>query len=87
VRVMDKNRLTVPTAKNPITFELEGDGEIVATDNGDATNLVPFPSHVRDAFNGLALVIVRSKPHASGPITVTARAAGLKYARVVLNSK
>jgi beta-galactosidase len=84
VRVTDKTGLTVPTAKNPINFEIEGSGEIVATDNGDPTNFVPFPSHEREAFSGLALVIVRSKPGESGSITVTAKSPGLKETQVVI---
>jgi beta-galactosidase len=87
VRVTDKNGLTVPTANNPIKFEIEGNGEIVATDNGDPTNFVPFPSHEREAFNGLALVIVRLKPNTSGSITVTAKSPGLTEARVVVKIK
>jgi beta-galactosidase len=84
VRVTDKNGLTVPNANNPIKFEIKGPGEIVATDNGDPTNLVPFPSHEREAFNGLALVIIRSKSRESGAITVTAKSPGLKEAQVVV---
>ena len=51
VRIMDKNGLTVPTANNRIKFEFDETGEIVATDNGDPTNFVPFPSPEREAFN------------------------------------
>lgn len=87
VRVADKNGLTVPRAKNPIKFEVEGNGEIVATDNGDPTNFVPFPSHEREAFSGLALVIVRSKPNASGSITIRAKSPGLREAREVVKIK
>ncbi len=84
VRVTDKTGLTVPRANNPIKFEIEGCGEIVATDNGDPTNLVPFPSHVREAFNGLALIIIRSKNGDKGSMTVTAKSPGLKEAQVVV---
>lgn len=87
VRVTDKNGLTVPRAMNPIKFEIKGSGEIVATDNGDPTNLVPFPSHERQAFNGLALVIVRSKTGTTGSMTVTAESPGLKKTQVVVKSK
>jgi Beta-galactosidase/beta-glucuronidase len=86
VRVTDIAGLTVPTANNQIKFEISGNGEIVATDNGDPTNFVPFPSHERAAFNGLALVIIRSKPGDSGPITVTAKSPGLKDAQVIMKS-
>jgi beta-galactosidase len=87
VRITDKNGLTVPTATNPIQFKITGPGEIVATDNGDPTNLVPFPSHEREAFNGLALVIIRSKPGDSGSITITAKSPELKEAQVVIKCK
>ncbi|MBN2514188.1 MAG: DUF4982 domain-containing protein [Sedimentisphaerales bacterium] len=87
VRVTDKNGLTVQTANNPMTFEIEGPGEIIATDNGDPTNFIPFPSHEREAFSGLALVIIRSKSDDPGPITVTAKSPGLKGTRVVVTSK
>ena len=87
VRVTDKNGLTVPTANNKIKFEIEGPGEIVATDNGDPTNFTPFPSHEREAFSGSALAIVRFKIDASGSITVSAKSPGLKEDRVVVKSK
>ncbi|MBN2092360.1 DUF4982 domain-containing protein [candidate division KSB1 bacterium] len=87
VRVTDKDGLIVPDAKNPIKFEVRGSGKIVATDNGDPINFVPFPSHEREAFSGLALVIIRAKPGESGSITVTAKSPGLKTAQVVIKSE
>ena len=54
-------------------FEISGPGEIIATDNGDATCLMPFQATQRPAFNGLALVIVRGKPGQTGNVTLTAR--------------
>ncbi len=87
VQITDKNELTVPRANNLIQFSIEGPGEIVATDNGDPTNFVPFPSHEREAFNGLALVIIRAKAGNSGSITVTAKTTGLKEAHAVIKSK
>jgi len=87
VRVADQNGLTVPTATNPIQFEIDGPGEITATDNGDPSDFTPFPSHQRNAFSGLALVIVRSKRVDSGSIIVTATSPELKDAQVVLNSQ
>ena len=84
VRVQDQNGQTVPTANNQLKFTIEGAGEIVATDNGDATSFVPFQSHERPAYNGLALVIVKSKK--PGSIKLTASAEGLKPATVSLRS-
>ena len=80
LRIEDKDGLTVPHSKNQIHFEIEDPGEIVATDNGDATDLAAFQSHDRKAYNGLALAIIRAtKP---GKITIKAHADGLKAATV-----
>ena len=87
VKVIDKNGLTVPTATSNIKFEIEGPGEILATDNGDPTNFVPFPAHEREAFSGSALVIIRSKRGDAGSITVNAKSPGLKESKIVIISK
>ncbi len=87
ISVKDKNGLTVPTADNKIRFEIEGNGEILATGNGDPTNFTPFPSHERRAFNGLTMVIIRSKPGSAGSITVMAKSPRLKDAQIVVKSQ
>jgi beta-galactosidase len=84
VRITDKNGLLVPRAKAPLTFKIEGPGEIVATDNGDPSDLVPFPSHQRDAFNGLCLVIVRGLPGKTGTIRLSAESASIKSTTVLV---
>lgn len=86
VRVTDKDGLTVPRAKNQIRFKIEGPGEIVATDNGDPTNLIPFPSHNRDAFNGLCLVIVRGIPGQTGTIRLIVESVSLESTSVTVKS-
>jgi beta-galactosidase len=80
VRVIDESGLLVPRAGNRIQFQIEGPGEIVATDNGDPTSFEPFQSHVRRAFNGLCLVIIRAKPGEAGIVTLTASSDGLDEA-------
>jgi beta-galactosidase len=86
VSVSDQNGLMVPRSKNRIQFTLEGPGEIVATDNGDATNLEPFGQTHRAAYNGLALAIVRTKSGQSGQIRVRASSSGLAGAEITLSS-
>ncbi len=86
VKIADKDGLLVPRSKNRVKFELSGPGEIVATDNGDATSFESFQSPERDAFNGLALVIVRTKSGAAGPLKLKATSDGLAGAEIVLNS-
>jgi beta-galactosidase len=85
VRVADGQGITAPRANNLVRFIVTGPGELVATDNGDATSLQPFPSATRAAFNGLVLGIVRRKPGASGAISVLAEADGLESATVTLD--
>jgi beta-galactosidase len=87
VSIKDKDGLTVPTAMNPLHFDISGPGEIVAVDNGDETSLAPIQG-TKDskAFNGLALVIVRAKPGQSGPITLTATSDGLQSASVPITA-
>lgn len=87
VSVTDAKGRTVPTADNPVRFSVSGPAEILATDNGDPTELTAFPSPERKAFSGLALAIVRAKPGEAGPITVTAESPGLDGARVFILTK
>ena len=84
VKVADKGGLQVPRSKNLVKFSISGPGEIVATDNGDATSFESFQAHERKAFNGLALVIVRATPGVTGKITLTAEAEGLKGGSTVV---
>lgn len=87
VKVTDKNGLNVPNANNRIEFSIEGPGEIVATDNGDSTDMTEFPSKIRNAFNGLCLVIVRSKAGNPGTIRITAKSTGLLETHLNISSK
>lgn len=83
--VADKDGQMVPRSNPKLKFEISGPGEIVSTDNGDPTDHTSFQSKERGAFNGLALVIVRAKTGASGPITLKVTSEGLAPAEVVLN--
>jgi len=87
IQITDKEGLLVPGSNNPIEFSIDGPGEIVATDNGDSYNFESFASHKREAFNGLAMVIVRSKAGEKGKIIVNAKSNGLKETQVEIQSK
>jgi beta-galactosidase len=82
IEVLDENGLVVPVADNEITFSVDGPGEIIATDNGDPTDMVEFPSKVRNAFNGKALAIVKAKKGETGRIVVVAESDGLEMTTV-----
>jgi beta-galactosidase len=83
---VDKNGLPVPRSQNRVQFDISGPGEIVATDNGDATSFESFQSHEHKAYNGLCLVIVRTKDGESGKITLRAVAEGLAGAEIPITA-
>ena len=74
--IVDEFGTIVPDADDKIEFEVKGDGaKIVATDNGNTTDLTSFQSASRNAFHGKALAIVTSKN--KGEIRVRAKGEGL----------
>lgn len=87
VTIADKEGLTVPRSHNHLRFTIDGPGEIVATDNGDATSFESFQAPERDAFNGMALVIVRGKAGESGAIRLTASSDGLEPAEIKIRAR
>lgn len=84
-KVTDDNGVLVPRSCPAIKFSVEGPGEIVATDNGDATSFESFQSPERKAFNGMALAIVKAKKGAKGRIQVKAESNGIKSDVVEIN--
>ena len=82
VSVRDSEGLIVPNAKVPVAFEIEGPGEIVATDNGDETDFSDFHLPTRKTFNGWAQAIVCARPGVAGNIKVKVRAEGLEPSEV-----
>jgi beta-galactosidase len=85
VEIVDERGDVVPTAQNTVSFSVSGPGEIVGTDNGFPGDFTPFPSTERDAFNGLALAVIKAKPGSQGTITVSAHAVGLHDGEVTLH--
>lgn len=87
VTIVDTKGTIVPRSSHRVRFTLAGPGEIVATDNGNATSHEPFQQANRAAFNGMCLTIVRAKAGEPGPIRLTAEADGLKGSEVVIRSQ
>ena len=87
VQVTDKDGLLVPRTHNRVTYTLDGPGEIVAIGNGDPTSHESFQATSRKVFNGLALVVVRSKASETGSITLSARSDGLESASTDIASE
>jgi beta-galactosidase len=86
VRVEDKDGNFCPMADNLVHFAVTGVGSIAAVDNGNAATVEPFQADHRKAFNGLALLIVRSKRQ-PGKIHVTATSDGLAQATAEITAK
>jgi beta-galactosidase len=87
VTVADQKGLLVPRSHNLVHFAVSGPGEIVAVDNGDATSFEPFQAMQRKAYNGLCLVVIRTKTGQPGAIKLKAQAEGLAGAEIVIASK
>lgn len=86
VSIADRSDLMVPQSKNRIQFEISGPGEIVAVDNGDATDHESFQSKSRKVYNALALLIVRSVKGKTGKIKLRAISEGLKQAEIEISA-
>lgn len=84
VTFSDQEGIPVPNASDLIEFSVEGPAELVATDNGDPTDMTAFHSVSRKAFNGMALAIVRPKAGMPGKIVVYAKVEGMEDASLVL---
>ena len=86
VRITDRDGTLVPRASNRVRFALSGPGDIIAVDNGDPTSFAPFHGTERDAFNGLCIAIVRTRPGSPGRIKLTAESEGLAPSTIEIES-
>lgn len=84
VEIVDEKGRTVPRADNLLKFSLSGVAEIVAVDNGDATDLTPFRLSERKAYNGMALIILRSAHRKVGKTILTIKSEGLAKQEIEL---
>ncbi|MGJ8643247.1 MAG: beta-galactosidase GalB [Luteolibacter sp.] len=87
VQISDENGLLVPKTHNSVKYSLSGPGEIIAVGNGDPTNHESFQATERKVFNGLALVVIRSKAGEAGTIRLEAAAEGLGKTQIELRTK
>ncbi len=84
VRVEDDNGNLCPEAENLVRFTVTGYGEIAAVGNGNAATVEPFQADYRKAFNGLCMLIVRSKEDQNGGIHIRAESEGLRVAEITV---
>lgn len=81
VNVEDANGVIVPTAKNRVTFKVEGSGVLAGLDNGVQADHQSFRDDDRAAHAGQLVGIVRAAKNA-GSVKVTVSADGLEPATV-----
>ena len=84
VRIEDKDGNLCPLADNLVRFKVAGAGTIAAVDNGNAATIEPFQADYRKAFNGLALLIVRSQAGQAGRVQITATSDGLAAGQAIV---
>lgn len=81
-KVVDKDGNLCPLADTLLTFTVSGCGEFVATDNGCQTDLMPFQSPERNAYNGYAVGIFQTRKEQAGEMRICVSAEGLPAARI-----
>ena len=86
VTVTDAQGRTCPTAHDTVDFALTGPATIAGLGDGDPTNHEPFQGKRHRVFNGLGLAVVRSAA-GTGPVQLTATAAGLEAATITVNKE
>ena len=86
VYILDDKGRVVPTANNEVSFEIEGAGLLLGTDNGDPASHEDYKSNRRKAFHGICLAIVKSSGKA-GWIQVKAVSPALQSASVTIATK
>ena len=77
----------MPTAMNQLYFTVEGAGELVGVDNGNAAGTESLKGNKMKLFNGKALAIVRSIKGESGDIVVTVTGDNIEGGSVTLKSR
>jgi beta-galactosidase len=87
VKIEDDNSVFCPLADNLVNFKVSGPATIAAVGNGNAASIEPFQANYRKAFNGLCLLVIKSKKGETGDITIEASSNGLKSKTITVISK
>ncbi len=86
VRITDKDGNFCPRADNLVNFEVEGAGVIAAVGNGNAATIESFQANYRKAFNGMCMLIIKSKKDVPGEIKITVTSKGLVTKNITITS-
>lgn len=85
VELLDARGIRNPIAENLVHFSIAGPGSIVGVGNANPRSLESYSIPQRKAWQGRALVIVKSGKQ-PGPITITASTKGLPSASVIVQA-
>ena len=84
--IVDKDGILCPNADNRVWISVEGEGEYIAADAGDATSIRRFCEPYCDAFHGKLRIALKAGKE-PGNILVSVRADGLKTAYMTIKVK
>jgi len=87
VRVLDIDGNFCPKADTRLHFEVSGNGEFIAADNGDQTDLEVFHSTSRNAFSGMAVGIFRTLKDKPGKMVIKVTGDGIDGAELEITVK
>jgi beta-galactosidase len=87
VKIADENNVLCPHADHKIDFQITGPATIAAVDNGNAASIEPFQANYRKAFNGLCLLVLKSKKGEQGEVKIEASSQGLKTCYAIIKTK
>lgn len=85
ISVVDQDGIVVPDNHNLIRFHLEGEGVIIAVDNGNLRSNEKFQGDKRMAYNGKAICIVKAT--GTGQIKLTTTSKDLEPDSLIINVK
>ncbi len=81
IEIVDDNGNIVSDANNLVQFTIDGEGKNIGVDNGNPFDHDSYKLNQRNAFNGLALIVIQST-NENGVIRLNAKSDGLKQAEI-----
>lgn len=79
----DKDGNICPNANNLLTFEVKGDGELLAAGNADITDTDSYDNSTHRLWHGHALAVVHAKEH-TGNIILKVKSKGVSAAQIAI---
>jgi beta-galactosidase len=86
IAILDENGVFCPMADMYLSFEIEGPGKLIATENGDPLDLSSYSVPKRKTFRGRAKLYIKVLDEA-GEIKITAQGKDLQSGQTTVNVK